>query len=76
MASEVKLMEIFPNPRDVGQSEYRAVYEHLRDFLKDCPEDERLEMCEGILEEFVESAQSMMDILDNHLDSECEDGEA
>jgi len=68
-------MEIFPNPDKVGESEYRAVYDHLKDFLADCPEDERMEMCETILEEFVSTVQSMMEILDNHLDSECEDGE-
>lgn len=71
-ADEVKVIDIFPHPDNVGQSEYRAIYEHLRDYLRDCPEDERHEMCESILEEFVTHAQSMMEILDEHLDSqEC-----
>jgi hypothetical protein len=72
MDSEVNLIGIFPDPDDVGQSEYRAIHEHLREFLGDCPEDERAEMCESILEEFITHAQSMMEILDKHLDSqEC-----
>lgn len=64
------LINIFPNPDDVGSSEYRAIHENLAFFLPDCPEFERAEMCESILEEFISHAQSMLEVLDEHLDKQ------
>ncbi len=63
VGSEVKIMEMFPDPHDVGQMEYRAIYDHIRDVLRDCPEEERVDLCRGMLEEFVMHAQSMLETL-------------
>jgi hypothetical protein len=50
-------VELLPNPDDVGQSEYRAIYEHLKDTLDDCPQSERMDLAIAMLCEFEEWAR-------------------
>lgn len=64
------VIEIFHKPDDVGSSEYRAIHDTLASFLPDCPEFERTEMCESILEEFISHAESMLELLNEHLDNQ------
>lgn len=45
-------IELLPDPDDVGQSEYRTIYETLRDTLRDCPEEERFDLAVSMLDEF------------------------
>lgn len=52
-------MKCFPDPDSIGQSEYRVMYEHLRETLDDCPEKERFELASSMLDEFESHARSM-----------------
>lgn len=61
----MNIMKIFPDPDDMCQMEYRAIYEHLKSVLSDCPEEERHELCKGMLEEFELHAKSMLKDLEN-----------
>lgn len=45
-------MKHFPDPDNVGQMEYRAIHDHIKEVLDDCPEEERFELAIGMLEEF------------------------
>lgn len=52
-------IELLPNPDDIGQMEYRAIHMHMKEVLDDCPEEERMSLAMGILEEFEGWAESM-----------------
>lgn len=41
-----------PDPDDIGQSEYRAIYEHMKDALEDCPDEDRFGLALAMLDEF------------------------
>lgn len=50
----------FPNPDEVGSSEYRAIYSCLQSGLEDCPAEERTELAAAMLEEFRAHAAAML----------------
>ena len=52
-------MELFPDPDDIGQMEYRAIHTHMKEVLDDCPEEERMSLALGILKEFKGWSKSM-----------------
>lgn len=52
-------VELLPNPDDIGQCEYRTIYESIRDTLNDAPEDERMEIALSMLDEFKMWAKDM-----------------
>lgn len=52
-------LSVLSDPDTVCQSEYRAIYDCIRDALQDAPEDERLEIALAMLKEFKDSAKSM-----------------
>lgn len=52
-------MDLFPNPDDICQMEYRAIHTHMKEVLEDCPEDERMEIAMGMLKEFRDWAKDM-----------------
>lgn len=45
-------MNFLPDPDDIGQSEYRVIYEHMKDTLDDCPEEEQFDLALAMLGEF------------------------
>lgn len=45
-------VELLPNPDDIGNSEYRAIYDSLKSTLDDCPEEERFNLAIAMLDEF------------------------
>ncbi len=60
----------FPNPDEVGSSEYRAIYSCLQSGLEDCPAEERTELAAAMLEEFVEHAAAMLEQVRMHTANE------
>lgn len=56
-------IENFPDPDNICQMEYRAIYEHIKETLDDCPEEERFELAVSMLEEFESWAKELKDIL-------------
>ena len=64
--------QVFADPDDICESEYRAIYMTLEEVLPDAPAGEQLEMCRGILESYVRSAQEMLAILDRQVEGRTE----
>ncbi len=56
-------MKCFASPDDICQMEYRAIYEHMKETLDDCPKEERMELALGMLKEFEGWANAMRDTL-------------
>jgi len=56
-------MKCFANPDDICQMEYRAIYEHMKETLDDCPQPERLDLALGMLKEFEGWAKAMRSTL-------------
>lgn len=52
-------LDLFPNPDEIGQCEYRVIYDALKDTLADCPQDERTELAMAMLDEFKGWADAM-----------------
>ena len=44
--------ELLPNPDNVGQMEYRAIHDHIKEVLDYCPEEERFDLAISMLDEF------------------------
>lgn len=63
---DLDFRQLFADPDDICESEYRAIYTTLDEVLPDAPPEERAGMCREILESYVLSAQEMLDILDRH----------
>lgn len=65
--------QLFADPDDICESEYRAIYTTLEEVLPDAPEHEREGMCRGILESYVRSATEMLATLNRHAKAEGRD---
>lgn len=52
-------ISVLEDPDDIGQSEYRAIIDCLRDALEDAPEEDRLGLAIGMLDEFEHWAGSL-----------------
>lgn len=59
------IMKCFPDPDEVGQSEYRAIHDCLKDTLEDCPKKERFDLAMSMLDEFELWAKSMKSNLEH-----------
>jgi hypothetical protein len=62
----IRAADLFPNPDNVGESEYRTLYEFLDGVLADMDdedesysEDEKLHHVSAILNSFIDTAVSM-----------------
>ena len=55
--------QLFPAPDDLCESEYRAIYTTLAEVLPDAPPDERADVCQSILESYIQSAKYMLEIM-------------
>lgn len=53
----------FPDPRDVGQSEYLAIHDCISDGLEGCEPGEERDLADAMLEEFESWARSLREKL-------------
>lgn len=56
-------IENWPDPDNVGQMEYRAIHDHIKEVLDDCPEEERFDLAVSMLDEFEWWAKELKDKL-------------
>ena len=52
--------DVFPNPDNIGDSQYRAIYETLDGAMEDCEPADREALIRTILEEFKEWSESLL----------------
>jgi hypothetical protein len=52
-------LDTLTHPDDVGESEYRAIYECLQDALRDTPDEDKKAHALAMLEEFKEWAKAL-----------------
>ena len=52
--------DVFPNPDNIGDSQYRAIYETLDGAMEDCVPADREDLIRTILEEFKEWSESLL----------------
>lgn len=64
--------QLFADPDDICESEYRAIYTTLEEVVPDAPAGERADMCRGILESYVRSAEEMLAILNQQTEGRSE----
>jgi len=69
------VLDLFADPDVVGESEYRSIYDLLTDVLPDTPENDRTARCRRILEEFRDSAEAMLGIIDKNMGPPNEEDE-
>lgn len=69
------VLDLFADPDVVGESEYRSIYNLLADVLPDTPENDRTARCRCILEEFRDSAEAMLGIIDKNMGPPNEEDE-
>lgn len=69
------VLDLFADPDVVGESEYRSIYNLLTDVLPDTPENDRTARCRLILEEFRDSAEVMLGIIDKNMGPPDEEDE-
>lgn len=56
-------MKCLPDPDNVGQMEYRAIHDHIKEVLDDCPEEEQFDLAVSMLEEFESWAKELKGLL-------------
>ena len=56
-----KILEVFPDPDEVGQAEYRAIYDCIADALADTPPQQQAQLVQSMLTEFRAWAQKMLE---------------
>lgn len=52
-------MDLLLNPEEVGQSEYRAIHDCIKDGLEDVPDGEKMDLAMAMLKELKGWAKSM-----------------
>ena len=52
--------DVFPNPDNIGDSQYRAIYETLDGAMEDCEPADREDLIRTILEEFKDWSESLL----------------
>lgn len=62
----MKMRSVFSHPDDVGQSEYRAIYDCINDAVVDMDDDERVAHIVAMLHEFISISSGMLSKLEDH----------